>query len=456
MVVRSENALILSSASTERMRITSGGLVGIGTTSPTGKLTIAQSNSGGVAAIYLTEDESTIQGPSTNTKILMGGNLSFNAASTSLFSTNGSERMRITSGGNVGIGSSSPGYKLEVNGDIGFSGGASLKWGGNTYIYGENNVQIQAVVNGNTGWFVNSSGRVGIGTTSPSYKLDITGGFADGTNNYIATFHSNTGTTGDAYIGIGAYRSDALGSGRNAYINAVAPSGGSGALLLQTSGGNVLVGGTTDLGYRSQIFATTNGYTQALVQTSSFSSGNLAGTVYSGYYDATNITDMASIRGGKENTTSGNFAGMLAFYTRANGGSDTERMRITSGGDVAINTTTANSKLHVAGSLRLPLVTKSATYTLDATDYTVGFDCTGANRTANLPDATTCSGRIYVIYQFGGGSTYGVTIDGNSSQTINGSATYVLQGYCDYSSVMIQSDGNNWIIISDALQTGCL
>jgi hypothetical protein len=135
---------------------------------------------------------------------------------------------------------------------------------------------------------------------------------------------------------------------------------------------------------------------------------------------------------------------------------DTERMRITSGGDVAINTTTANSKLHVAGSLRLPLVTKSATYTLDATDYTVGFDCTGANRTANLPDATTCSGRIYVIYQFGGGSTYGVTIDGNSSQTINGSATYVLQGYCDYSSVMIQSDGSNWVVISDALQTGCL
>jgi hypothetical protein len=131
-------------------------------------------------------------------------------------------------------------------------------------------------------------------------------------------------------------------------------------------------------------------------------------------------------------------------------------MRITSGGNVAINTTTANSKLHVAGSLRLPLVTKSATYTLDATDYTVGFDCTGANRTANLPDATTCSGRIYVIYQFGGGSTYGVTIDGNSSQTINGSATYVLQGYCDYSSVMIQSDGSNWVVISDALQTGCL
>jgi hypothetical protein len=135
---------------------------------------------------------------------------------------------------------------------------------------------------------------------------------------------------------------------------------------------------------------------------------------------------------------------------------NTERMRITSGGYVGINEQAPNSYLHVKGSLRLPIAIKTATYTLTADDYTVGFDCTSANRTANLPDATTCGGRIYVIYQFGGGSTTGVTIDGNGAQTINGSATYVLQGYCDYSSVMIQSDGSNWVIISDALQTGCL
>jgi hypothetical protein len=46
---------------------------------------------------------------------------------------------------------------------------------------------------------------------------------------------------------------------------------------------------------------------------------------------------MASIRGGKENTTSGNYGGMLAFYTRSNGGSDTERACITSYGSWQFN-----------------------------------------------------------------------------------------------------------------------
>ena len=90
--------------------ITGSGNVGIGTTNPTGKLTISQNNSGGVAALTFTEDESTIQGPSANTKILMGGNLSLNAASTWIAGTNGSERMRITSAGGVSFGSTGTAY----------------------------------------------------------------------------------------------------------------------------------------------------------------------------------------------------------------------------------------------------------------------------------------------------------------------------------------------------------
>ncbi len=140
-------------------------------------------------------------------------------------------------------------------------------------------------------------------------------------------------------------------------------------------------------------------------------------------------------------------------------------MRITSGGELLLNTTTdagdyklqVNGNAYILGSLSTKSSTTAATYTMAASDFTMGFDCALGSLTANLPDASVNAGKIYVIYQYNTGTgTRGVTIDGNGAQTINGSATYVLTGYCDYSSVMIQSDGNNWIVISDALQTGCL
>ncbi len=109
-----------------------------------------------------------------------------------------------------------------------------------------------------------------------------------------------------------------------------------------------------------------------------------------------------------------------------------------------------------SSSVSTPHTTKTADYTLTATDYTVGFDC-ASNRTATLPDATTCQGRIYVIYQYNtGAGTRSVTLDGNGSQTINGVATYSLAPYCDFTSVVIQSNGSNWIIISSNLTVDCL
>jgi hypothetical protein len=127
----------------------------------------------------------------------------------------------------------------------------------------------------------------------------------------------------------------------------------------------------------------------------------------------------------------------------------TDRVILDASGNVGIGTTSPNSLLHVAGSLRLPITTKTATYTLDATDYTVRFDCVtaAANLTANLPDATTCTGRIYTIIS-NSSATYQLTVDGNGGQTIGGDATIILDPCYNGATLVIQSDGSNWQIIS--------
>jgi uncharacterized protein YaiE (UPF0345 family) len=103
------------------MRITSGGNVGIGTTSPTAVagftgLTIDNSSSGSLLDLNNsgTNNLRFLTLSSVDQRILAAGNLAFYTAS--------SQRMQITSGGNVGIGTSSPtnyglsGKFLDLNG----------------------------------------------------------------------------------------------------------------------------------------------------------------------------------------------------------------------------------------------------------------------------------------------------------------------------------------------------
>jgi hypothetical protein len=63
--------------------------------------------------------------------------------------------------------------------------------------------------------------------------------------------------------------------------------------------------------------------------------------------DATNVGIFGGIRGGKENSTSGNTSGTLGFYTLQSAVAFAERMRITSVGNVGIGTTNPNALLQV-------------------------------------------------------------------------------------------------------------
>jgi len=102
---------------TQAMTLDASGNLGLGaTTTVGGRLVITQSNAT-QPAIYLPTDESTIQGPGTDTQIKMGGNLILQSSSqTTISAKNASglivfqtgstptERARITSGGDLLVG----------------------------------------------------------------------------------------------------------------------------------------------------------------------------------------------------------------------------------------------------------------------------------------------------------------------------------------------------------------
>jgi hypothetical protein len=112
--------------------------------------------------------------------------------------------------------------------------------------------------------------------------------------------------------------------------------------------------------------------------------------------------------------------------------------------NVAVNANTAASRFDINGSFGVALNSVSANTTLTSAHHTVLVDATGGARTITLPAASGCSGRIYCIKKTDA-SGNAVTVDGNASETIDGSTTNSLSS--QYDGVTIQSDGSNWHIL---------
>jgi len=338
--------------------ITDGGNVGIGTTSPTRLLEISATN-----------PQFSIKSTSATgfSELYFGDNTADNGwigyahnGDYMYFGTNNSERMRITAAGNVGIGTTSPTYKLEVVGgsvntqiarfitadypthSVGLGVDAqSTYWGASIFqddvkrftvdstggiLVGGNYQGSDAPANGAA-----IEGSVGIGTTSPSYKLDVFGGFNAVTSGVNITYDNGILYHGNYYQ---------ITSGNNYLLYAR----GGGALLLGsddveririTSAGNVGIGTTSPVSHapsrRTLVVAdTVNGANVEIW-------GNNAGgkSILQSVGGDTYVGNLANGSGaGTTYITSGNGSTYTTFLAN---------------GNVGIGTTTPEGKLHVSG-----------------------------------------------------------------------------------------------------------
>jgi len=323
--------------------------VGIGTTSPGARLQVGGNTSATQLRIFggtsgTSSPELQLYGASSDNNWTLRGNHNADfSIGQGTFGNYGTQLFTLTAGGNVGIGTTSPAGKLEVasaasNSSVGFNVGTSVSpERGNLFYHTDGTGWKFSIGKFQSSTFTpqmtfQDDGNVGIGTTSPVSRLDVSG-TATATNLSVTT-------------------------------NA-------------TVWGTLNVNGTTTLG-------TTN---TGAISASSVNAPSGSGTFGNLYSNG--IVQMLGVNVKYRNIS--------ATYTA------------TTNDDYFINITTG-------------------TFTL------------------NLPTAATPYGQVYVIKNSGTGT---ITVDPNGSQTIDGATTFTMN--VQNGSITIIGDGTNWKIVSKYL-----
>jgi hypothetical protein len=207
----------------------------------------------------------------------------------------------------VGIGTTSPGAKLEVNGTTKFADGttwndgtlrATLTWGGaGTMFYGASGQKLNLGANGATSNIViNTNGNVGIATTTPQGTLDVVGTLfstnRSNSNNRHIILSGSSGNTWDIYGGHGGGGYFGIAENQGTPFFTVLASSGNVGIATTTPASPLTVVGTIQSA--SGGFKFPDGTTQTTAAT-----GVPAGTVI--FYDGSSCpsgwTEFTSARG---------------------------------------------------------------------------------------------------------------------------------------------------------------
>ena len=218
-------------------------------------------------------------------------------------------------------------------------------------------------------------------------------------------------------------------SNNSGLANGYVPYVSSGLLAnspVYTNGTNVLIGTISDNGCKLQV------------------NGNIFGTQY---------LKLQAFPGYGSGNSEMYYDGNLNTFSLNNGLRVVRGNTYFNGDNVSIGALGDNgSKLQVNGSAWIngsfssPIKTVTAAYTLTSSDSTVLANASSAAFTVTLPDATTCSGREYVIKKIDS-SANAVTVGVTGTQTIDGASSRSLASQYKY--ITVQSDGSNWYIIAN-------
>jgi hypothetical protein len=282
--------ITIATNNVDRITITSGGNVGIGTTSPTTFLDFVNSSpllqlrdtSGGNGKIYLGNSSHGV-GRNASIGTLTNANdvtVWTNGTGSVGFATSLTERMRITSSGNVGIGTNNPtSAKLVISGSAGAIGldlsstdqYAEMRVIRNSLFSSDKDMWIQygagsgsklRLYSNNTETMVLNSGSVGIGTSSPTQLLEVNGSarLNTGNNTYnklLVLWDGNTSeaiSSATSFYGLGIngntlrYQTASTGDGHRFY------NGATQYYQITNAGGS----NVSDRRYKSEIVNITN------------------------------------------------------------------------------------------------------------------------------------------------------------------------------------------------------